>query len=223
MSCRCGISALQYGHQVAQKNSTWRFCAAAFSMDSSRPSASVSVQSPSAWAVAAQYVSLVPAAVSWLYVAQAASLQVGVDAWILPIACLPLAGLYGLMSLHMVDGGAPVRRLAALVATGGMAYQLLVFPGVLSSLGCLATATLAAAYGYAAEQRGVFLLGLAALAFGLLYHLRYAADLYALSPWGSLAVLGIATVLAASLLERHHGALSHRLLELRSRMDGWHA
>ena len=115
------------------------------------------------------------------------------------------------------------RRLAALVATGGMAYQLLVFPGVLSSVGCLATATLAAAYGYAAEQRGVFLLGLVALAFGLLYHLRYAADLYALSPWGSLAILGIATVLAASLLERHHGALSHRLLELRSRMEGWHA
>ncbi len=176
-----------------------------------------------AWSVASQYVSLLPATVASLYVAQALSLRIGVDAWILPIACLPLAALYGVMSLHMIDGGAPVRRLATLVATGGMAYQLLVFPGVLSSVGCLATATLAATYGYAAEQRGVFVLGLVALAFGLLYHLRYAADLYALSPWGSLAALGIATVLAASYLERHHGALTRRLLELRSRMEGWHA
>jgi hypothetical protein len=178
---------------------------------------------PRAWSVAAQYVSLLPTAVSWLCVSQALSLRVGVDAWILPIACLPLAGIYGVMSLHMIDGGAPVRRLAALVATGGMAYQLLVFPGVLSSVGCLATAIVATTYGYAAEQRGVFLMGLCALGFGLLYHLRYAADLYALSPWGSLAVLGIATVLTASLLERHHGALSHRLFELRSRMEKWHA
>ena len=90
-----------------------------------------------------------------------------------------------------------------------------------SAVSLLATAILATAYGYAAEQKGVLVSGAAALVFGLLYHLRYAAELYALSPWAALAALGIVTVVSASLLERHRGALTAHVVELRSRIGGW--
>jgi hypothetical protein len=174
------------------------------------------------WASAAQYASLVPAAGAWLCVAHALQSALSLSAaWVLPLACLPTALLYGALSLRSQGDGAPMRRLAALVATGGMTLELVLFPGVLASFFCLATAIVALAYGYASEQRGVLLTGLTALVFGLLYHVRFAAELYALSPWGALALLGTVTVLAASLLERHHRTLLGHALELRGRLQSW--
>jgi hypothetical protein len=174
------------------------------------------------WASAAQYASLVPAAGAWLCVAHALQSALSLSAaWVLPLACLPTALLYGALSLRSQGDGAPMRRLAALVATGGMTLELVLFPGVLVSFFCLATAIVALAYGYASEQRGVLLTGLTALVFGLLYHVRFAAELYALSPWGALALLGTVTVLAASLLERHHRTLLGHALELKGRLQSW--
>jgi hypothetical protein len=177
-----------------------------------------------AWRSQAQHAAALPASAAWALVvdALAGAFHLGAAAW-LPLFCLPAAALLGAMSLRIAAGGASLRRLASLLAAGGMTLELLLFPGVGASVGCLATAIVCAAYGYAAEQRGVFLTGLGALALGLLTHLRYAAELYALSPWGSLALLGIATVFAAALLERHHRAVAARLLALRGRMAGWSA
>ncbi len=169
-----------------------------------------------------QGVSLVPTAAAWLLVVDALQQGLGFGAsWLLPLCCLPIAGLFAALSLRAVGGGAGMRRLAAVLASGGMLAQLVLFPSLTASFWCLAIAIATSAYGFAAEQRGVFLTGLAAMAFGLLYHVRYAADLYALSPWGSLAVLGIVTVLAAAVLERHHRALVAHVLGLRERMAGW--
>ncbi len=168
---------------------------------------------------ALQHLALVPAGLACWHLAHGVlDTFGGPEAALLPLACLPTAGVYAAMSLRAAGDGARMRSLAAMVAAGGMALQLVLFPGVLSSVACLATAILATAYGYAAEQRGVLVTGGAAVAFGLLYHLRYAAELYALSPWAALAALGIATVVAASLLERHHRALGARLGALRARL-----
>jgi hypothetical protein len=173
-------------------------------------------------AVLAQYVSLIPAGLACVALGDAVVGAFNLhESAILPLVCLPMAGTFAAMSLRTADGGARMRNLAALVAAGGMTAQLVFFPGVLSSVACLATAILATAYGYAAEQKGVLVSGAAALVFGLLYHLRYAAELYALSPWAALAALGIVTVVAASLLERHHGTLAAHVIELRSRIGGW--
>jgi hypothetical protein len=173
-------------------------------------------------AVLLQHVALAPAALACIALADAVVGAFALpDAALLPLVCLPIAGTFAAMSLRAAEGGVRMRNLAALVAAGGMTAQLVFFPGVLSSVACLATAILATAYGYAAQQKGVLVSGAAALVFGLLYHLRYAAELYALSPWAALAALGIATVVAASVLERHHRALAAQLLELRSRIGGW--
>ena len=53
------------------------------------------------------------------------------------------------------------------------------------------------------------------------YHRAAAAGLSGLSPGGVLAALGIATVVAASVLERHHRTLAAHVIELRSRIGGW--
>lgn len=172
-------------------------------------------------AVAFQHLALAPAGMACWQLAHGVLHTFHLhDAAFLPLACLPAAGLFAAMSLRSVDDGARMRALAAVVAAGGMALQLVLFPGVLSSVACLATAILATAYGYAAEQKGVLATGAAVLVFGLLYHLRYAAELYALSPWAALAALGVATVLAASVLERHHRSLVAHLSALRGRIAG---
>jgi hypothetical protein len=173
-------------------------------------------------AVLAQHLALVPAGLACVALGDSVVGAFNLhESAILPLVCLPMAGTFAAMSLRSADGGARMRNLAALVAAGGMTAQLVFFPGVLSSVACLATAILATAYGYAAEQKGVLVSGAAALVFGLLYHLRYAAELYALSPWAALAALGIVTVVSASLLERHRGALTAHVVELRSRIGGW--
>jgi hypothetical protein len=159
-------------------------------------------------AVFAQHLALVPTAGAWLCVLHALDAAVGVDAALaLPLLVVPLALALGALSVFAIDGGRRMRALATLVATAGMTLQLVLHPGVATSFASLATAIVAAAHGLAARHRSVLAMGLGALGLGLLLHLRHAAELYALSPWGALAVLGTLTVLAASAAERHGAAV----------------
>ena len=125
------------------------------------------------------------------------------------------------MSLRAVHHGPAYRGLAALNATLAVVLNLVMFPGIAASFVCLLVALGVTAYGSAVEQKSVFFTGLAMGIVALLYHLRFAVHLYSMSPWVSLAVLGVATVIAASLLERHHKSLAFRGMQLRKRVSGW--
>lgn len=145
------------------------------------------------------------------------------NAAFLPLACLPAAATLLFASLRAVDDGAFHRRLAALVAVGGTGFNLVAHPGVGSSFICLATGVAATAYGWVAEQRVLFIAGAAAVGWSVLYHLHMALEVVSVSPWLSLAVVGVATVLAASLLERHGRSLAQRVVLLRDRVAAWQA
>jgi hypothetical protein len=129
------------------------------------------------------------------------------------------------LSLSLVAGsaawGARHRRVAVVGTVCGMAVDLVIHPCVVASLGCLVTAIAALSHGYLMERRAIFVTGLAAALFGLVFHVRYALGLYAYTRWGSLALLGIAVILAASWLERHWDELVARASVFRERFAAW--
>jgi hypothetical protein len=145
------------------------------------------------------------------------------QAAVLPLTCIPAAATLVFASLRAVDDGIFHRRLAALVAVGGTGFNLVVHPGVGASFFSLATGVAATAYGWVAEQKVLLVAGAAAVAWSVLYHLHLALEVVSVSPWLSLAVVGVATVLAASLLERHGHSLAHRVGAFRDRVAAWEA
>ena len=67
----------------------------------------------------------------------------------------------------------------------------------------------------------MFVAGVCGLLYGILYHLKYAAQFYAFSPWISLAVLGTIVLLSSSYLERYFPTVLERVREMRSDASGW--
>ncbi len=145
------------------------------------------------------------------------------DAAVIPMFVLPYAATLVAMSLFAVTSGALYRRAAVALAMAGMAFDLALFPSVGASLVCLGLSIGTLAYGYLLERRVLLLTGAAGLAFALVHHVRWAVELYAFSHWGSLALLGGAVIVSASLLERHHDRLIRQVTGLRERFASWEA
>jgi len=165
-----------------------------------------------------QRLSTAPAGLAWLLAADTVlgpySLGGGLT---LPVAWLPVAGILLAMSSRCLEGGDGYRRAAALIASGALTANLVLHPGVAASFLCLLVAILTTAYGYGLQERVTFLAGAAALSFALLHHVRLAIQLYSIGPWASLAILGIATVFAATLIERKSEVLKAHLQWLRGK------
>jgi hypothetical protein len=141
----------------------------------------------------------------------------------IPAAAFPFAGILLAGSLLGASDGARLRRTAAAIALGAAGLNLALFPGVATACTCAALGIAALGYGFLVGQRTLLAAGVCATAFALLHHVRVALDLYAVSHWGSLALLGAGVIVAASLMERHHEELRARLQGLRTRLEEWEA
>lgn len=140
---------------------------------------------------------------------------------ILPITALPIAAFIAAMSVRSRLGGVGYRRLASWLAIGSVILQLAAVPGLFSAFLCILVSIGTIAGSFEAEEKGLFYSGSAGLAAGLVYHLHYAADLYALSPWLTLAVLGTMTLLVSSYLERNLATIVERVTGFRNRIAEW--
>ncbi|MEN8184665.1 MAG: hypothetical protein ABFS46_19260, partial [Myxococcota bacterium] len=141
------------------------------------------------------------------------------DAGALPAAAFHFAGLLLGLSFAGVGPGAGRRRGAAVVALGAAAVNLAIFPGIVAALLCMGVAIATLAYGFLTGQRALLAAGVGAAGFAVLQHMRVALDFYALAHWGSLAGIGVAVIVCASLLERHHEALRQHLAAARARLE----
>lgn len=179
-----------------------------------------------------QGASVIPLAISWLFFADGVLLAremlafysvfgLGLwDLWI-PLNLLPLSLILFALSFAAVGEGLGYRRLSSFLAISAVLVQLFSVGGIFSSLLCILTATVLIGVAFALEEKWLFYSGTVGLSLGLLYHLRYAADLYNLSPWLSLAVTGLATVLAASYLEKNARALISRSMAFKASVSSW--
>lgn len=115
----------------------------------------------------------------------------------------------------------PYRRLAALVAGGGLAMNLVLVGGLLNAFIALALGAILLAYGFAIRQRVVAISSLISTGGGLLYLLGEMVTLFHIGTWGGLAVLGAAAIIAASLIERHGERLRAKGSGWRQRLADW--
>lgn len=170
-------------------------------------------RAPGELRAAARWFAVIPAA--WASVALSAALFSGHDplGLALPLTGALFAAQLGLASLGAggADWGRSFRQLAAAGVAGSCWLDLWLAPGVVSSLLAGSTSLVVLAWGTLRAQRGLQLLGAAGALCSVAVHVRLAAELYAWSRWGSLALLGAAVILAASWIERSGPAALARL------------
>jgi len=156
---------------------------------------------------ASRVFALVPAAAAWMLFASdlwLGSVFHGPPDLMIPTALLPICAISLGLSTGMSNDGRVIRRLAVVTAMAGSLCQMVVFESPMASF-LMVTISLAGTLGgYAMRERWVFRTGLAGLAGGLLYHLRFAAELYQGDfLWLSLAGTGVLALLGSSFLERY--------------------
>ena len=170
----------------------------------------------------AQGASTLPLAFGWMFFIADSAKNLPEEIAI-PVVILPYAAMLFCMSLYAISQPGYYRAASAIIATGALFIQLILFPSIASSFLCIGFSILSLAYGYISEHKFVFFTGVGGFALGVLYHLRYAVDIYAYSPWVSLAITGVATVIAGSYIERHSGVIGKKLKDFKSELASWEA
>lgn len=134
---------------------------------------------------------------------------------------LPFSALLTVLSLRSSGGGAYYRKAASLLTLISLLSQLGTQATLLSSFLCVALSTVMVVAGFRYQEHVLFSTGVVGLIFGMGYHLRFAARLYAQSPWALLAATGILILLSASYLEKHATRMFGRLVLLKEEMKTW--
>ncbi len=137
------------------------------------------------------------------------------------VTLLPLSAILTSLSLRSFGGGNSYRKVASLLTLIALLAQLGAKATLLSSFLCVILSMVMILAGFRYQEKTVFSTGLTGLIFGLGYHLRFAVQLYAQSPWALLAATGIVVLLSASYLEKHATRMFGRLVLLREEMKAW--
>ncbi len=170
-----------------------------------------------------QSFSLVPAMVAWgCFAAQFVEPIAVATAAQFSFYTLPIAALFTLMSLYCEQSLAPrLRKASALFAIASISLCLIAFPGAVAAFLCITVSLVLITYGYLIENSTILISGIAGFTFGIAYHLRYAMDLYSYCPWVCLAALGVSTVVASSLIERHYQKMLASLRGFHGKIKTW--
>jgi hypothetical protein len=139
----------------------------------------------------------------------------------LSVYTIPASVVIGILSIGARREGRILRIVAVCAAVSATVTQLLFVGGAVNSLICVATSIAVLVVACVQEERALFKWGTVGLGVGLLYHLRYASELFSVSPWLCLAILGALTVMVASVIEAHHGRLLSQVAAIRQRFAHW--
>ena len=134
--------------------------------------------------------------------------------WFLPLFAFFQGGALSVMSLYTSTPGAGYRRAAAIVGVSSLIGNLILLPGVGAAFASLFFGIVLLGYGVWSRQKVMLAMGALASVVGLGYHVRQAIYLYSWGNWGSLALFGLAIILAASFLEKNHLTLRQRMARL---------
>lgn len=104
------------------------------------------------------------------------------------------------------------RGAAALVASLAMLFNLTAFGGFGNALASLVVGIPTLAYGYVSRSRFIFALGLITALAGLGFAAENALSTFTIGGWSALVLLGIATIVAGSVVERHGTRLKAGLM-----------
>ena len=141
--------------------------------------------------------------------------------WALPLISLPLTLLLIQLARYAVGSGKNYFRTATIIAILGAVANLMLFPSLLTALYCLLVAVSVLIYGYLIEQKIIFFSGAIGTLLAVGYHLEDAFSHFSLTGWSSLMVIGVLSIIGASLLERNSGRLREKTLQLRNNLRQW--
>lgn len=141
--------------------------------------------------------------------------------WVVPLRVLPAVGTMMILSTLLEHGGQGLRTTAmAVLALSGL-HALKNGEGWISSLYCILSGLIPLVAAFVARRRSMFWIGAFTASVGAFSHIGYAARLYAISPWLSLALLGLIAVLSAALLEKYRAEVRRYLTALQKHYGGW--
>ncbi len=149
--------------------------------------------------------SLIPALLAWALCYEEIF---GIDshAWVNQIV-LPVSLFAYLMSTYTNGSGRVWRRVSGFVAVASSLWQLMAFPTPVASILSLLVAALVTLAAFVTRERGLLVSGVIGLVISSAYHLRNAVLIGDESRWIILSVLGIAIIIAGSVIERNSAKL----------------
>ncbi len=121
----------------------------------------------------------------------------------IPLTVAVFAGLLLDLSTISAPRRGDYRNAAAIIATVAILLNLAAFGGFWNALACLALGIATLVHGYAAKSRIIFLMGMLAALAGLGFAAQGALAAFTIGAWSALVLLGIATIIAGSVVERH--------------------
>ncbi len=143
------------------------------------------------------------------------------DQWALPLISLPLVALLSKLASYAVGTGNNYRRAATIIAIIGASANLLIFPSLFTALFCLLISASALIHGFLIEQKIIFFSGVIGALLSIGYHLKSAFNHFSLTGWSSLMVIGVLSIVGASLLERNSGKLREKTAQVRINIKRW--
>ena len=168
-----------------------------------------------------QGLSVLPAFIGWSFFHHALISTVQIPSeFSTTLFGLPFAALLLALS-RCAETGHNYRRLAILFGSYTVLAQLFLAPALSGSLIAVAATLFAAVYSFLNKDTFSFSVGCIAFLLAVLYNLRYALLFCTFSPWVSLALIGCATVGAATFVERNRTLLQKQLASLKTEVASW--
>jgi hypothetical protein len=182
---------------------------------------SVMLDKDSAWRSVVNIASLFPAYAAISYISDAIFAYINMGTSLqLPLMSVAMGAVLIDCSFRSLNSNAYL-RLAAISAVAGAILGLFLHATTLNVIWVMLIGIGTIIYASSVKQKSAFALGIATTATGLIYELHGVFSHFDFGSWGAMAVIGVLTVLSASIIERHGEAIKSRLRVSYERFSDW--
>jgi len=146
--------------------------------------------------------------------------------WAITALVLPIATTVSAMMVYDIaqrneSSATTYRWIAALMIVVGMTMNLLSNAGLLAAISCITAGVVLLILGYKNKQRGFFINGFILMLIGLAQQFYELVHHFNLGSWASMAVMGVITIVIASVIESKGNALHQRFLTWKTNFKQW--
>jgi len=146
--------------------------------------------------------------------------------WTITALVLPIATTVSAMMVYDIaqrneSSATTYRWIAALMIVVGMTMNLLSNAGLLAAISCITAGVVLLILGYKNKQRGFFINGFILMLIGLAQQFYELVHHFNLGSWASMAVMGVITIVIASVIESKGNALHQRFLTWKTNFKQW--
>lgn len=183
--------------------------------------ASVMLDSDSAWRPVVNLASLIPAMGAIIQLGEVLLTYFHITTAVqLPLMSIMASAVLVDCSTRSAYGNAYL-RLAAVSAVSGALLGLFAYGSAFNVIWVMLVGIATIVYGTSVKHKSIFALGIATTATGLLYELHNVFSHFDIGSWSAMAAIGIATVISASLIERHGEAIKARIRLSYEKFSDW--